>query len=958
MAGLEYKTLGGSQGEQNQKNLENLDDQGSAHQKFVSAAASAHVDGSEVSDDDKNSQTPKKDKKDKGKGKEVVGSVSTKGVRATIKRPARKEEDQVGMKLILPKDVLDAEQRHDAYVAGTSFQFGREELGEKDTRSLVPTYGMPDQSELTQLVDQTGVSMLSKVIWKSNGSDSFYHEEVVGEKALYNYPMRIEMVQHGGYGQRTPILHPAVAAIDATQAGIDDAFLRALQNIDQLVGGGKREDSGPSIRMLATKYSKLQYNPVRLLVRAAALYIGCTLAELTEKNLIDYRSIGVGAAPRHVTNTSTYSSMCASQLNDARDILYIDCAHEDESYMIEVLQALASKTYPVHVNASIRQLWPALKSPAVMYTGPHDHRLMRGAFSADDVVESMKRFCTIFDCHDIWEHAMGLAMLFVARAADSGVLGGADEVMLALPMSDLRVGAIGPLLAGVSAEGMRSSPVTVPSGRELLYAAGAMGVFFNAAYYEGLQTFSDTNPVVVRATKKMSRHYNMLATVQSAKAFMHKVVGPIIKAAGWDFASPLTEGVYLQGGKNFAKRLFRPERVCWWTSVVTHMGDMRKSFLQHWAHPAAPTGTITPGKWQPFHFVGAVTHVQVGTAVRWMGAQLKYVRVRIPDGLEMYNCTSSNHNRFTANMSPKLQSSQGPLLGAMLLGQDAFKKQQFVASLGRADVFAFRLYDKAIPYNMEELPPMMGDGDELVQPTEDDEDEEEFYPSHPRMTGLMDMAGLPRPQLTDPSPPPSPKLGQREVELHDDVDWNEVNDGLKAFGLDVEPDVYRQAIHLDGGTLSGFVRMSAAQVADFDLSSIENKADTTAAIKAYEDYLLALNRMTPHLGEDRRNRRAAEQRKMAVTALDRIKAQAGTVERWPEAVEGDAVALKSGASKALDKHELPIPARDDAVGPTETVQDFGQTTSGPSYTVQGHDAKSALQDILAGPSIGFETPNA
>jgi hypothetical protein len=251
----------------------------------------------------------------------------------------------------------------------------------------------------------------------------------------------------------------------------------------------------------------------------------------------------------------------------------------------------------------------------------------------------------------------------------------------------------------------------------------------------------------------------------------------------------------------------------------------------------------------------------------------------------------------------------------------------------------------------------MGDDDEFVRPTEEDDDEE-FFPSHPRMTGLMDMAGLPRPQLTDPSRPPSPELGQREAELHDDVDWNEVNDDLKAFGLNVEPDVYRQAIHLDGGTLSGFVKMSAAQVVDFSLASIETKADTTAAIKAYGDYLLALNRMTPHLGEDKRSGRAVAQRRTAVAALDRIKAQAGTTERWPEATESDAAALKSGATKALDAHELPAPARDDAVGPIETVQDFGHPISDPSYTAQGQDASSVLQDILAGPSIGFLTPNA
>lgn len=819
-----------------------------------------------------------------------------------------------------------------SYISGSKLQFGKEEgEGVVGERFIVPR-GLPTRGVLAELVSPTGVDLGSRITWHGRQDTPFMHEEIIKDRHVFDYSGVYRFSSDSDYGNRTPILHPAVAAIDATQAGIDDAFLRAMQNVDLMMGGGKREDTGGVIRTLTMKYAKLSYNPIRLLMRAAVVF-SILCAEGGENTRTQYRVTGVGSAPRHMANLTTYTFLCSAQLREHRDILYVQCESDGEAYMIDVMHSLCSTVCPITTNMTVRRLWPQMNTPIVAYSSAHVHNLLTGEYDLSEFCDSMDRFCQQYDCYDLWQECLGCVQGLLCRPSNAGVLGGANVLGISLPLSDLRVGAIGPLLSGISAEGMRSQAFSYPDARSFLYSAAVRGVFVTAAYFDALQEFSDTHPVVVGTNFSSRRHYNMLTRPAASLAFMHTKVAARAADAGWDVVGPLTKCLYIAAVRDYATKLFRPSRVPWWTTVVCHLGEMRTSILAAWAKPSLPTGRPVANVWQPYHLVGAVTAVQVGTAIRWLNAQVCYSHIMLGKGMQVYPVEVGNHSRFVPNMMPILPCGAGKLVGALKFPETTHHDFHFVGLLGQSEVFAEPFY------RADQYTEVLYEEDDKPGP-----DVADF--SAPMPEEVLTDEERAEVEKEDPPPP---------TVQEDMMDPEDVAGQLKEFVAGVSPEGMRGASEAPIPYMNTASSLSAARLAFFDVSKLRAIPDPVVALERVRTLNYAIRVLMPHAGTHLAGRMDELRAAAASLTLDlRRKVEMPT--RWRDNMEAPEAAVAAGVDAAATADAQVPAAVDDPVGERTTVEDFGEGTSKQGSIPGAHaapDAEPPSTEIL---SIGFAPP--
>jgi hypothetical protein len=214
---------------------------------------------------------------------------------------------------------------------------------------LSPPY-TDSMGELRDVVTHTMVDMKHTVQWKDRVlRDGFTHTHEVGEDFVFDYPLEIVFKDSNDWDGRTPILHPAVAGLDTTAAGFDEAYIRALANMEILVMG-RREEYSAHIRSMARRCVKKQFHPFRLLVRGAAMWTALSMKERVLPDASVWAATGRRPTPLAVVSLTAYASLCRDQALEPRDVLFINCEDSLELYMVDVMQALASDTFPFQTN--------------------------------------------------------------------------------------------------------------------------------------------------------------------------------------------------------------------------------------------------------------------------------------------------------------------------------------------------------------------------------------------------------------------------------------------------------------------------------------------------------------------------------------------------------------------------------------------------------------------------------
>jgi hypothetical protein len=813
----------------------------------------------------------------------------------------------------------------------------------------------------------------TRVGWTSADGNPFYHEEILSEQAVYNYSGQLMVTKGGTFGIRTPILHPAVAAVDVAQAGIDDAFLRAIQNVDALVGGGVRNDSSSSTRQLCMRYARRTYNPMRVLVRAAVVVANCMMRGNLEE-AFNFRVTGVTAAPRIVNTAIGFGNACGQQLADPSDVLFVSCDSPAESYMVDVMLSLCSHDFPYISNGTVTQLWPALDRPTVMAAGVTEYGLPAMSAKYDEIIHTMRRFCDIFDCHDLWFDALGLVQGYSCRPEGAGVLAGAMRVTISLPASDMRIGAIGPLMAGLSAEGMKSQPFVIPTRAEFLYSSAVRGVMLSAAYYQELQSYSEAHPVRLTSEIDRAPRYEVLTRQYESRAFMSKKVRLVADAAGWDIVSDVVSSVSITPSRKCVRNAMRAHLTPWWTLILRHLQrDWAQAHVEGWLLPAVPTGEVTPKQWQTYKAIGLTTNAQMVSAVRWLTGKVCYTKVQMGADTKITKVAMGGHTRFGPNLSPSVIGHEGAKwYGAMRFDDTYYRQRKFVNAMAASKVTVY-------PYSTGELPGEVDAASDAGGDDDEDNESEDFTElresqgvlpteaapsSGEQAAGMQQLIERERQRPTEqeleddaplvPVPTPDPsaqfRLTDAEAELLEgrlqecgtQLDAGAVKEAVAALGTAGSERLRTNLSRLIEGQLDGFVRASEPQVA----------YDNVVALRK------ALSLFSRYQSTDVTTTAAMSRKYTEVfRAQEELRRHLDTPRRWevPSGSAEEALAeglANGGVTSAID---VPV-APDDPTGPTETVADFGQTML-PHASMPGEiNADVAAPGIQEGPTIGFTAP--
>jgi hypothetical protein len=776
------------------------------------------------------------------------------------------------------------------------------------TTKFVPPLGMDQVERGTGVGIHGKVSLQSLMAWQNMSSD-FHHQIGIGEDWLYDYNMKIKFRDVGVWDRRTPILHPAVAAVDATQAGYDDAYIRAMQNVDVLIGVN-RDDTKLPMRQLVSKYSRLPYHPFRVLVRGAVLWALCAMRERSPDDMTQYKMDGTHQ-PLRIGDIAAYSLIARKQANTASDVLYVRCEAPSDLHMVEVMRAICNERCPIETRHTLAKVWPGLTNPYVIYTGTASIEMGIGAFDASQVENTMHRFCDTFDCHDLMAEALAAVQFFLCRPAGAGVLAGTNSVVWGLPRADMRVGAIGPLLAGVSTEGMRTLPFDFPTIQHYAYGAAVRACFISASYFEALLKFDDTHPVA-RGASAYARagKYRLLCAIDSASGFMEKHVRPVAAQAGWDCLTRALTACCPQDRRDFLGTVCNPERVPWWTNVACHLVASGASFLATWAKPAIVQGYPVANRWYTYKALGGVTRVQLASAMRWLNAEVMYCSDTRLSQRRWHKVKPGSRNRFLPNLTPTVKLGQEIIATACVRFKDGINGGMvFLNSLANADSYlvktvgefelpdAFATLDSYMPGPahpfespvIEPEPPVLQEGDG-PEP-------------HPTDAGI-----------SDPTPPA------------DDIDWDVVADNLGQLGLAVDGQLMVEAL-FSLPRQSQRLREAAHAFEETDIKASALGLPLPQRETVLKAYLLSAARIMPHATTLQNNTITARMADMSGLLRQTMDDQRPKVS-WADEVEAEMAAERILAAATAEHAAASVPAaRDDPVGESEIVSVFGRRGS-------------------------------
>nr|WGM49120.1 hypothetical protein [Umbelopsis ramanniana virus 6a] len=820
--------------------------------------------------------------------------------------------------------------------------------------NFCPPVGAERQMVISEAVKADRVVMKHQITWRSKGDDFFTLEQSVGEEFFFNYHAAMRFKDSEVWDTRTPILHPAVAGLDYTEAGFDEAYTRALANLDILMSG-RREDHSLITRSMLRRYAKGAYNPYRLLVRGAALWAELTIRSLQGEAAVDWSVSGGLDQPRHIGSINDYASACRGMTNRPGDVLYVRCDNTEDMFMVDVMQALASDAFPIRSRNSVRMFWPPLVRPRVMYNSIAPLLTPGSTLSADDVYDTMVRYCAIHDCHDLWRDALMTVQAFVARPRASGVLAGGDQIEMALPPSNLAACILGPLFAGLTPEGMKTEHFLAPDAKQYLYGGAVRGVFASASYFEQVRATADAHPVLLETGIVSHRHFRILSDVGMARQFWERKVTPVAAAAGWHCITKGLGGACLYIGKDSVKQVFNASRVPWWSNVLPHLTNGGLDFLSSWVAPATLNKLPNSGVWYPFHCVGLVTAEQLAAAVRWTDAKVQFLVDTVNFHRTRVNVSTGTHNRFLPSLAPDVQIKGGYARAAIQFGPDIARSSELLRKLGKCTVEVTHMFntdDAEWQHFGHEFPPQQAERSIISEL-------EVQGGSHRPQSGQGRVVGKPATE------------GTLDSEVLDAINV------LQPLGLDIQGAYLAHPVTSDLSANDQLaVNAQANTIARFKprqvFAEYLGKGCDDFVLNAANSLGLLARRaalfMEPGNHSEKELYKVASESFQVAREVERVSRKAAD----PAVIEANLAevkstvtgpiatsleeALRQGLSPTLDETGSVKQAPDDSEGMTETVEDFGRGASGPSSLPQEAPAASVESATTSVESIGFLPP--
>nr|QDH86838.1 MAG: hypothetical protein H1Rhizo26FD511_000002 [Totiviridae sp.] len=559
--------------------------------------------------------------------------------------------------------------------------------------------------------------------------------------------------------------------------------------------------------------------------------------------------------------------------------------------------------------------------------------------TAPDVYDTMIRYCDLHDCHDLWLQALQLVQAFTSRPRQAGVIAGGLAIGIGMPASDLRVGAIGPMLAGVTAEGMKTEAMMAPDIREFLYGGAVRGTFFTASYFEGLKALGDNHPVKLAVGQATHRHFRALSQPLYARQFIEKEVAPRAAAAGWDCVNEAMKWAVPLINRHNVSTVLNAERVPWWTTVMPHLPSCGGPFLKDWLLPAGLAEQPDSGRWYACRMLGITTEGQVAAALRWAGANLRYVVWHNDGTMRRHQIARARPNRFLPRVQPIVILGNDVAQASVQFTGNVTKTYELLRQLGRCTPELVFTHATAWEHPADHF--------HFSQPGAE-------LPSAPRLTRLTSSGANNAESHDRPHsdlPPPDPA---RIADLEASV--NMLRDVVGTAPL--APDLAQDTTIVDIGwqtRMSDLVR-SLSRVRATDVMQGHEPDVQLRRVRAYCHLLTRTIDLTSHWVVVRTDSEMLMERRAEAIGLARLleqRQQRADIEAGPDHEDTLRDALNRTAPGSPEEVTL---APDDPTAPVQNPEDFGEATS-----AQGSGSQSAAANDVAQPSqtlvsLGFVPP--
>jgi hypothetical protein len=574
--------------------------------------------------------------------------------------------------------------------------------------SILPPLRPPTTGDLIANVGVDHVRLSSLIQWQNKkGTSGFCHQEVVEDKWTSRYDMTVQEFKGPSWDRRTPVLHSALAGLDTTDAGFDEAYIRALNALSS-VFQPRRGEISPLARNFIMRSAKKQYAPAAFLLRGALLWACLGLMNNGVDTMHEWRTTGNHQYAVRIDDVEQFNAALCDTSKEGNDVVYTRIHTYEEAYMIDVMVALTSAdiSMPACERYGISKLWPKMNRPRVVYNSTVGIGRPGGRISQASVWYAMERFCSIWDCHDLWSECLNFVQVMLLRPVNCGVLAGTKVVRMYWPESDLRVGAIGSLTAGVSPEGMKSKPTLEPNWTEFMYGAAVKGCMFSAATYETLRDMHDAHPAALSLGLASGAVMNKFLYSNGNTELMRDHVGPRLAECGWDFMSTSLHAIGIGTSRRLLHTVLNSGAVPWWTVVAPHVNVEKHDALVNWLKPAQLSKVPRINEWHVFKRLGAVTQEHIAAALWWMEVDVRYRVESANARLSIVKLPKLMTNRFPPVLHPEYKVGATHATAILKFSVASYAKMSFLEDLGRSDihVIPIQTQESWLPCNTIEEP--------------------------------------------------------------------------------------------------------------------------------------------------------------------------------------------------------------------------------------------------------------
>jgi hypothetical protein len=510
-------------------------------------------------------------------------------------------------------------------------------------------------------------------------NDKVAAEVAIGRDWAANYPGTMRFEVGLPWGDAKLALLPAFAGLG--DEVLDRTAISALSSMPYAFANARATDFSVSARHAVRQLSHRNFNPVRLLWRLAAMWLGATIAEEQGGDL-EVTALKHAREPRWIIGTNDLNVMLVEAASGHEQTLFVDIGQEEgrPTKLLEVLLTatagqVAWRDRTGRPLPSLLSHWPDINNCVLNVYGGVQVPIEPGSMSAITIWEAAATYVQQHGIQDIWSEVLSGVAVHALRPAGDSVWVGHVEAATHLPRSELSADGLGPLSQPMRAWVYASRAISYPDTAVLLWEGTAR----YAAYSVALSMAAAEMGAETLAFDKTPARQQALLELQGLPQLnyvpLNHVANNILSSLGWSEAFGrifLTTYGKTRSctGRNRASRMLTyllSEHTVQWEEVLPYLSHLpNTAAIYPTLFPVSADITYPIKRWltcsvisgrsgtaDAFYSVAAVAGNQLGYArVAQSGVAAEYVSYTM---LQNYRGAGRDHQFYIHNVGDDVQ---------------------------------------------------------------------------------------------------------------------------------------------------------------------------------------------------------------------------------------------------------------------------------------------------------------